>query len=226
MGQASPGCMCTRSKSRRFTRVALIAATIVLVLSQGRLILSAKAQAEADLTRAPPLAISNQEAEPTPAWTSFCQQRPAECSPDRSEPEAISLTPDIWLTLATVNARVNTAIKPLSDQEHWGVVDRWDYPDDGYGDCEDIQLLKRKLLIEAGLPRRALRMTVVLDEVRAGHAVLMVRTDRGEFILDNQRSSVLPWNDTGYEFIKREGAEGRSWVTLSPHPAPIVTANR
>ena len=162
--------MCTRSKSRRFTRVALIAATIVLVLSQGRLILSAKAEAEADLSRAPPLAISDQEAEPTPAWTSFCQQRPAECSPDRFEPEAISLTPDIWLTLATVNARVNTAIKPLSDQEHWGVVDRWDYPDDGYGDCEDIQLLKRKLLIEAGLPRRALRMTVVLDRAWAGHA--------------------------------------------------------
>jgi len=138
----------------------------------------------------------------------------------------ISLTPHIWRTLATINERVNTTIKPLSDQEHWGVVDRWDYPDDGYGDCEDIQLLKRKLLIEVGLPRRALRMTVVLDEVRAGHAVLMVRTDRGEFILDNQRSSVLPWNDTGYEFIKREGAEGHSWVTLSPHPAPIVTANR
>jgi predicted transglutaminase-like cysteine proteinase len=226
MGQASPGCTCTRSKSRRFTRVALIAATIVLVLSQGRLILSAKAEAEADLSRAPPLAISNQEAEPTPAWTSFCQQRQAECSPDRSEPEAISLTPDIWLTLATVNARVNTAIKPLSDQEHWGVVDRWDYPDDGYGDCEDIQLLKRKLLIEAGLPRRALRMTVVLDRAWAGHPVLMVRTDRGDFILDNERRAILAWSETGYVFIKREGAEGRSWVTLNPHPAPIVTANR
>jgi predicted transglutaminase-like cysteine proteinase len=226
MGQASPGCMCTRSKSRRFTRVALIAATIVLVLSQGRLILSAKAEAEADLTRAPPLAISDQEAEPTPAWTNFCQQRPAECSPDRSEPEAISLTPDIWLTLATVNARVNTAIEPLSDQEHWGVVDRWEYPDDGSGDCEDIQLLKRKLLIEGGLPRRALRMTVVLDAVGAGHAVLMVRTDRGDFILDNQSRAVLAWSDTGYAFIKREGADGRSWVALRPHLVPNVTASR
>jgi predicted transglutaminase-like cysteine proteinase len=64
------------------------------------------------------------------------------------------------------------------------------------------------------------------DEVRAGHAVLMVRTDRGDFILDNQHRAVLPWNETGYEFIKREGAERRSWVALSPHPAPIVTANR
>ena len=54
----------------------------------------------------------------------------------------------------------------------------------------------------------------------------MVRTDRGDFILDNQHRAVLPWSETGYEFIKREGAEGRSWVALSPHPAPIVTANR
>src|SRR3954462_11912814 len=160
------------------------------------------------------------------AWVSFCERLPAECAIHLSEPEVISLTPDLWRMLTTINEQVNTTIQPLSDQEHWGVVDRWDYPDDGYGDCEDIQLLKRKLLIEAGLPRRALLMTVVLDEVRAGHAVLMARTDRGDFILDNQRRAVLAWSDTGYAFIKREGAEGRAWVTLSPHPAPVVTANQ
>ena len=224
MGQASPGCTRTRSKWRHAIPVALIA--VALILGQGRLITPAKAQAEADLPRAPPLAISGEEAEPTPAWVSFCERLPAECAIDLSEPEVISLTPDLWRTLASINEQVNTAILPLSDQEHWGVVDRWDYPDDGYGDCEDIQLLKRKLLIEAGLPRRALLMTVVLDEVRAGHAVLMARTDRGDFILDNQRRAVLAWSDTGYAFIKREGAEGRAWVTLSPHPAPVVTANQ
>jgi predicted transglutaminase-like cysteine proteinase len=224
MGQASPGCTRTRSKWRHAIPVALIA--VALILGQGRLITHAKAQAEADLPRAPPLAISSEEAEPTPAWVSFCERLPAECAIHVSEPEVISLTPDLWRMLTTINEQVNTTIKPLSDQEHWGVVDRWDYPDDGYGDCEDIQLLKRKLLIEAGLPRRALLMTVVLDEVRAGHAVLMARTDRGDFILDNQRRAVLAWSDTGYAFIKREGAEGRAWVTLSPHPAPVVTANQ
>jgi predicted transglutaminase-like cysteine proteinase len=224
MGQASPGCTRTRSKWRHAIPVALIA--VALILGQGRLITPAKAQAEADLPRAPPLAISSEEAEPTPAWVSFCERLPAECAIHVSEPEVISLTPDLWRMLTTINEQVNTTIKPLSDQEHWGVVDRWDYPDDGYGDCEDIQLLKRKLLIEAGLPRRALLMTVVLDEVRAGHAVLMARTDRGDFILDNQRRAVLAWSDTGYAFIKREGAEGRAWVTLSPHPAPVVTANQ
>ena len=27
-----------------------------------------------------------------------------------------------------------------------GVVERWSYPDDGYGDCEDYVLLKRRAL--------------------------------------------------------------------------------
>jgi predicted transglutaminase-like cysteine proteinase len=67
----------------------------------------------------------------------------------------------------------------------------------GYGDCEDYQLLKRRKLVEAGYPHRALRMTVVIDEEGAGHAVMMVRTNRGDFILDNKRNAILPWHKTG-----------------------------
>ena len=51
------------------------------------------------------------------------------------------------------------------DSELWGVPDRWDLPTTGYGDCEDMQLLKRKLLAERGLPRRAMRMTVVINVI-------------------------------------------------------------
>jgi predicted transglutaminase-like cysteine proteinase len=67
-------------------------------------------------------------------------------------------------------------------------------------------------------------MTVVLDEGRAGHAVLMMRTDRGDFILDNKSDLILLWHDTGYEFIKREGAEGMAWVALSQHVTVPATA--
>ena len=103
--------------------------------------------------------------------------------------------------------------------------DRWDIPDDGYGDCEDYQLLKRKLLVKAGLPRRALRMTVVVDQQGEGHAVLMVRTDRGDFILDNKQNSILPWSQTKYRFVKRESDNGRSWVSLGGVESPLATAN-
>jgi predicted transglutaminase-like cysteine proteinase len=125
-----------------------------------------------------------------------------------------------------VNRQVNEAIRPLSDQEHWGVGDRWDLPTDGAGDCEDYQLLKRKLLVEAGFPARALRITVVIDDEGEGHAVLMVRTDRGDFILDNKRNAVLPWHQTGYVYVKREGQDSASWVSLGRSTSPTVTANR
>ena len=125
-----------------------------------------------------------------------------------------------------VNRTVNERITAISDREHWGVEDRWDLPSDGYGDCEDIQLLKRKELIARGLPRRAMRMTVVIDEEGDGHAVLTVRTDRGDLILDNRRTAILPWTQTGYVFIKREGQDGREWVSLGGTSSPVATANR
>ncbi len=167
-----------------------------------------------------------ERAGPTGAWLKFCQEHPGECRADRRGAARVSLTPEAWATLIRVNEHVNSTILAVTDQDHWGVVDRWDYPDDGMGDCEDIQLLKRKLLVEAGLPRRALLMTVVIDEQGQGHAVLMVRTDRGDLILDNKRDAVLPWRKTGYTFIKREGTTGSAWVALGDQRGLVVTANR
>jgi len=128
--------------------------------------------------------------------------------------------------IVSINRQVNEAIVPLSDRQHWGVEDRWDYPADGVGDCEDIQLVKRKRLIDAGLPRRALRMTVVIDEAGEGHAVLMARTSQGDFILDNKHNSVLPWDRTGYVFVMREGDQSAAWVSLGRRSSPTATANR
>jgi len=110
----------------------------------------------------------------------------------------------------------------MTDFEHWGIEDHWDFAEDGYGDCEDYQLVKRKRLAAADFPRRALRMTAVIDEDGAPHAVLMVRTDRGDFILDNKRSAVLPWRETGYVYLQREGSTGSNWVSLGAVSASAV----
>ncbi len=166
------------------------------------------------------------EVRPVGAWTAMCARMPEECAVDTSQPAVIPLNTALWRTLTSVNRRVNARIKPITDQAHWGVVDRWDYPDDGFGDCEDYQLLKRRMLVERGLPKRALRMTVVIDEIGEGHAVLMVRTDRGDFILDNKTNTVLSWRRTGYAYIKREGQDSERWVSLNGGASPVVTANR
>ncbi|MCJ2083431.1 transglutaminase-like cysteine peptidase [Methylobacterium sp. J-090] len=165
-------------------------------------------------------------ARPIAAWVAFCERYAAECAIDANEPARITLTPTAWTTITTVNRRINAAIRPVTDLDHWGTPDRWDLAEDGSGDCEDFQLLKRKLLAEAGLPRRAMRMTVVIDEKGEGHAVLTLITDRGDFVLDNKTGAVLPWHRTGYVFIKREGTDAVAWVSLGGVTSPTTTANR
>jgi predicted transglutaminase-like cysteine proteinase len=165
-------------------------------------------------------------ARPVLAWTRFCERHADECRVNVSEPPVVAMTPQVWRNIVLVNRRVNARIKPKTDQEHWGIVDSWDFPDDGYGDCEDYQLLKRRQLSELGVPRRAMRMTVVIDDQGEGHAVLMVRTDRGDFILDNKTNAVLPWAQTGYVYVKREGQDGTTWASLGGLASPVSTANR
>ena len=164
-------------------------------------------------------------ARPVPAWTALCEEIPAECAVDPGEPETLKLTRSAWQLIRSVNARVNAAVTPLTDERHWGAADLWGFPEDGFGDCEDYQLQKRRLLVAAGLPRRALLMTVVVDETGEGHAVLLVRTDRGDFVLDNKADAVRAWDRTGYVFVKRESAAG-AWASLGNIASPVTTANR
>ena len=166
------------------------------------------------------------EARPVIAWTAFCRKYPGECAVDRNEPAQIALAPTVWQQIVATNRRVNASVRAVTDLDHWGQPDIWDLAEDGAGDCEDFQLLKRHLLAEAGLPRRAMRMTVVIDEKGEGHAVLMVRTDRGDLILDNKTDAILPWHQTGYTYVKRESQDAASWVSLGGATSPVSTANR
>jgi predicted transglutaminase-like cysteine proteinase len=210
-----------RARSRSLAVPLTACAAFIVALGWGQ----ARAQQLASIP-APTLRIESLgAAKLISGWVEFCHRVRAECAVDPDEPLTLTLTPKTWSVIVATNRVVNAAINPITDQEHWGVGDLWDIPEDGNGDCEDYQLLKRRLLVKAGLPRRALRMTVVIDDKGEGHAVLMVRTDRGDFILDNKQTSVLPWNQTEYRFVKRESDDGRSWVSLGGVESPLATAN-
>ncbi len=161
-------------------------------------------------------------------WIDFCQEYKGECNTRPSAPRDIVLTAKAWDDLIKVNNWVNDSIKPVTDIEHWGVVERWNFGEDGYGDCEDYVLLKRRMLMQAGWPREALLITVVRDKKGDGHAVLTVKTDRGEFILDNQEAQILPWTHTGYKFVKRQSqGDQNAWVSLGePRNAPATVSAR
>jgi predicted transglutaminase-like cysteine proteinase len=161
-------------------------------------------------------------------WVEFCSEYAPECETRPLDARDVVLTSKAWQDLLRINKWVNRSIKPITDLEHWGVVERWNYPDDGYGDCEDYVLLKRRMLLQAGWPRQALLVTVVRDKRGDGHAVLTVKTDHGEFILDNQNEEVLLWSDTGYRFVKRQSqSDPNVWVALGDiRPAPATAAAR
>ena len=217
--------ICGRSRAfralRSLGRLALIGLPLVIGGATGQ------AQTVASLPNGGQLAEKASPAKPILAWVKFCDQFPEECAIDATEPAVVQLTSQTWNLIVSVNRRVNTRVKPITDKEHWGLIDRWEFPDDGAGDCEDFQLLKRRMLSERGIPRRAMRMTVVIDELGEGHAVLMIRTDRGDYILDNKTSTVLPWDQTGYVFVKRESQDSVAWVSLGGRTAsPTTTANR
>jgi len=159
-------------------------------------------------------------------WVEFCSEYAPECETRPLDARDVVLTAKAWQDLLRINKWVNHSIKPITDLEHWGVVERWNYPDDGYGDCEDYVLLKRRMLMQAGWPRQALLITVVRDKRGDGHAVLTVKTDHGEFILDNQNEEVLLWSDTGYRYVKRQSqSDPNVWVALGDmRPAPATAA--
>ncbi len=155
-------------------------------------------------------------------WADFCRRYAGECDSGPLALLDINLTPKTMKEIGRVSQWVNAHIKPVSDMEHWGVIDRWDYPSDGKGDCEDYALFKRKILIEEGFPRQALLMTVVKDEHNEGHSVLTVKTSAGEFVLDNMNDEVKPWDRTGYRFVKRQSQTDQNvWVQIGdPTTAP------
>jgi predicted transglutaminase-like cysteine proteinase len=165
---------------------------------------------------------------PPIGWIEFCVENGRECDTKPMEARDMVLTPTAWNDLVGINRWVNTKIKPLTDMEHWGVVERWSYPDDGYGDCEDYVLLKRHMLMQAGWPRQALLITVVRDSRGDGHAVLTVKTDKGEFILDNQNEEILLWSETSYRFVKRQSqSDPNVWISLGdPRPAASTATSR
>jgi predicted transglutaminase-like cysteine proteinase len=196
-----------------------LAATMIVALG------AAKAESGERVERVAYASIGSQVRPPI-GWVEFCNENPKECTVASTEPRDVVLTSTVWKDLVRVNRWVNESIQPVTDMDHWGVVERWSYPDDGKGDCEDYVLLKRRMLMQAGWPREALLITVVRDKKGDGHAVLTVKTDKGEFILDNQAEEVLLWSETGYRFVKRQAQSNPNlWIALGDPRPPTSTAS-
>ena len=174
----------------------------------------------------PPSIPAVSVAEPPAGYTQMCRRDPAICE----AANFAAVHDKNWTaksligTLKHVNRSVNSAIRFREDRsEKWNAVP---LTKGASGDCEDYALQKRHELIQAGFHTSNLLITVVLQPNGDGHAVLTVRTDRGDFILDNLVSKVLDWRDTRYRYLKRQStANAGKWVDIIDDRPNIVAGN-
>ncbi len=183
-------------------------------LAAGILALSSLVLGSANPVHAASLAMNvSGRTNPPVGYVDFCRTFPDECLRNGSE-EAETLTERRWRDLQEVNTFVNRIILPATDREFYDKDEVWTLPETR-GDCEDYVLLKRKWLVERGWPTSALLVSVVFDEIGDGHAVLLARTGRGDFVLDNKTDSIRLWHETAYRFVKRQSVEDPNrWVSL------------
>lgn len=145
----------------------------------------------------------------------FCKTHPSECNIRPANLAPAKLTDALWRKLINVTARVNAAVKPMSDLDNYGKDEVWTYPDNGFGDCEDYVLEKRRQLYRMGISLADLLITVVRKPDGEGHSVLTVRTDKGDYILDNLTDKVQAWDETGYRYLKRQAIDNTGrWVSI------------
>lgn len=154
----------------------------------------------------------------------FCKLNPNECgATDEAAP--LHLSKDALALLNQVNHFYNKAIKPTTDLEVYGKDEVWSYPQEiadthtYRGDCEDYALAKRRTLMEFAISASSLLITVVKDENGEGHAVLTVKTDQGDFILDNRNDKIIRWDKVNYTFLKRQSSSNAGqWVSIVTEP--------
>jgi predicted transglutaminase-like cysteine proteinase len=138
-----------------------------------------------------------------------CRAEPWMCSDNEARFESIvdlGRAREGRARIGEINRAVNLAIRPVSDERQFGVVDRWSSPletvSSGQGDCEDYAILKLLALEQAGISRNELRLVIVRDRAsRGAHAVAAVRLDGRWVLLDNRILTLVDLAQTHYRVL-------------------------
>lgn len=183
---------------------------ILIAITAGLAFIGAAGEASANSAPMPVMGATSQPV----GHYEFCQRYGDQCAPNEVQ-GVISLSRSAWNEIVKVNNAVNVGIFPRTDEEMHGVPELWSYPTIE-GDCEDYVLLKQYMLERAGYPRSALLITVLRQRNGEGHAVLTVRTDKGDFILDNLEDKIVDWKETDYKYLKRQSEKNSGkWLGIA-----------
>jgi len=162
----------------------------------------------------------------------FCARDEADCAPTSmvrttglTTGAPVVLTSARWRELNDVNYAFNHAIRPETDLALYHKIEYWQYPQ-GAGDCEDFALAKRRELIARGWPVDSLLFATARIPSRELHAVLVVSTDHGDFVLDNASDFVEPWSTLPYQWVARQmPGEMLSWRRAGTSTTLTATAS-
>lgn len=148
----------------------------------------------------------------------FCNANPSECAASGSA--SVPYSDDLKALLRSVNDEVNHRIVAVKEiDEQWTL-------NPTHGDCEDFALTKRRELIDRGIPSAAMSIAVVEQwpfESGRLHAVLIVRTDSGDYVLDNVDPYVLTMENTNLKYMKASTPDGlESWEDLHGWITPLL----
>lgn len=169
----------------------------------------------ADSLQATAMAVDQATLAPL-SFVRFCMDNGRECERAAEAGAVINLSEESFAALDRVNRDVNRRIRPVekSDAAGYGI---WAVNPPS-GDCNDYAVSKRHELIRQGYPASALLLAVARTSWGEGHLLLIVRTDRGDLVLDNLAMSIRSWDQTDYTWIKRQSAsDPMRWETVSPH---------
>ena len=121
---------------------------------------------------------------------------------------------DLMALADRVNREVNRRVRPVSDQAQYGKLEHWTLPGNR-GDCEDYALEKKRVLMQSGVRGEQLLLATALDRDGQAHAVLVLRSGSGDFVLDNLTDRIKPWGQTGYTFLRmQDPAAPQQWRAL------------
>ncbi|KJS17504.1 MAG: hypothetical protein VR78_05965 [Hoeflea sp. BRH_c9] len=141
----------------------------------------------------------------------YCSRNASDC---RNRSAGSKLQPARMDVLQGVNKAVNRAIKPTSDKAAFGREEFWT-ADARAGDCEDFALAKRAKLLRKGFEPSQLLLTMGHNSAEP-HAVLVVRTQDGDYVLDNLDDDVRPVQSARMSFLKIQSPEhGGLWLRVT-----------
>lgn len=147
------------------------------------------------------------------AHVRFCLQYPEDCKQRhilfRGGP--IRLDDRLENQLVRINLEVNRSILPQPNRG--GVLnERW-LVAPARGDCNDYAVTKQHRLLALGWPQRALLLAEVALPSGEHHLVVVVRTSRGNFVLDNLAKAPRRLADTNYRWIRAQSTSNpRMWL--------------